>query len=46
MQTLITNIRIWFGFEPAERKWWDKDPINIIQGPALIAALNHRRACA
>lgn len=34
--------------DPVEPRWWDveDDSVNIIQGPALIAALNHRRACA
>ncbi len=34
--------------DPVETRWWDveDDPLNIIQGEALAAALNHRRACA
>jgi hypothetical protein len=34
--------------DPVETRWWDveDDPLNIIQGEALMAALNHRRACA
>ena len=46
MQRTLKRIRIWLGLE--EPRWWDRseESLNLIQGEALAAALNHRRACA
>ncbi len=41
MQRLLKRIRIWFGLELEQRKWWDQDPIYVIEGPALAEALRH-----
>ena len=44
---LLKKIEIWLGLR--EPRWWDgveADPVHLIQGRALAAALNHRRACA
>jgi hypothetical protein len=45
MQRMLKRIRIWLGWE--EPRWWDEEPLNLIQGTALARALqHHRRACA
>lgn len=48
MRRMLKRIRIWLAIE--EPRWWDIEeaaPLNLIQGTALIDALNHhRRACA
>ena len=32
--------------DPAEKRWWDEEPINVIQGVALLDALKHRGVCS
>ena len=47
MNRMLKRLRVWLGIQtPA---WWDlvdADPVRLIQGAPLAAALNHRRACA
>lgn len=43
MKRLMSELRSLFGLEREERKWWDEDPINVIQGPALAEALRRAR---
>ena len=47
MKRLIRRIAVWLGL--AEQTWWEKvqsDPVRLIQGAPLAAALEHRRAAA
>lgn len=47
MKKLLKKFRLWLGLE--EPNWWDEldaDPIHLIEGEPLAAALNHRRATA